>query len=76
MNEDYAQYGNRATFVASVCFRDKVKELRKEYPNLSILQLKRDIVKLMVSQTENSSICQFIHVAADEVDWEFLYYDI
>jgi hypothetical protein len=74
MNE-YPGYKNRATFVASG-FRDKVKELRKEYPSITVLQLKTEIVSMMVSQVESGIACELIYIASDTIDWDFIYNDI
>ena len=68
-------YKNEATFVASF-FQNKVKELRKEYPSITVLQLKVAIVELMVADVENAIACQLIRIASDDIDWDFIYNDI
>jgi len=68
-------YKNEATFAASF-FQGKVKELRKQYPNITVLQLKVAIVELMVSDVENPIACQLIRIASDDIDWDYIYNDI
>ena len=75
MNKDYSPYKNRATFNVSF-FRDKVKKLRTEYPNISVLQVKIEIVNMMVSGVDCGVACSMIREAADTVDWDFIYNDI
>jgi hypothetical protein len=68
-------YLNSATFHVSF-FRDKVKKLRTEYPNISVLQVKIEIVDMMVSGVECGVACSLIREAANTVDWDFIYNDI
>jgi hypothetical protein len=68
-------YKNNATFHVSV-LRDKVKKLRTEYPNISVLQVKIEIVDMMVSGVECGVACSLIREAANTVDWDFIYNDI
>jgi hypothetical protein len=68
-------YLNSATFHVSF-FRDKVKKLRTEYPNISVLQVKIEIVDMMISGVECAVACSLIREAANTVDWEFIYNDI
>ena len=68
-------YKNNATFHVSF-LRDKVKKLRTEYPNISVLQVKIEIVDMMVSGVECGVACSLIREAADTVDWDFIYNDI
>ena len=75
MNKDYSPYKNQATFVASF-FQGKVKELRKKYPSITVLQLKTEIVELMVADVENAIACQLIRIASDDIDWDYIYNDI
>jgi len=75
MNKDYSPYKNQATFVASF-FQGKVKELRKKYPSMTVLQLKVAIVDMMVSDVENAIACQLIRIASDDIDWDYIYNDI
>ena len=75
MNKDYSPYKNQATFVASF-FQGKVKELRKKYPSITVLQLKVAIVDMMVADVENAIACQLIRIASDDIDWDYIYNDI
>jgi hypothetical protein len=75
MNKDCSPYKNQATFVASF-FQGKVKELRKKYPSITVLQLKTEIVELMVADVENAIACQLIRIASDDIDWDYIYNDI
>jgi hypothetical protein len=75
MSKDYSPYKNQATFVASF-FQGKVKKLRKEYPSITVLQLKVAIVEMMVSDVENAIACQLIRIASDDIDWDYIYNDI
>jgi hypothetical protein len=75
MNKDYSPYKNQATFVASF-FQGKVKELRKKYPSMTVLQLKVAIVDMMVSDVKNAIACQLIRIASDDIDWDYIYNDI
>jgi len=68
-------YMNSATFHVSF-LRDKVKELRTEYPNISVLQVKIEIVNMIISGIECGVACSLIREAADTVDWDFIYNDI
>ena len=68
-------YKNQVTFVASF-FESKVKELRKKYPSITVLQLKTEIVEMMITEVENPIACQFIRAASDEVDWDYIYNNI
>ena len=68
-------YKNSATFYVS-SFKDKVKELRTEYPNISVLQVKMEIVDLMLSKVECAVASALLREAADTVDWDFVYNDI
>ena len=68
-------YKNSATFYVS-SFRDKVKELRTEYPNISVLQVKMEIVDLMLSKVECAVASALLREASDTVDWDFIYNDI
>jgi len=75
MNKDYSPYKNGATFHVSF-FRDKVKKLRTEYPNISVLQVKIEIINMMVSGVDCGVACSMIREAAYTVDCEFIYNDI
>ena len=75
MNKYYSPYKNQATFVASF-FQGKVKELRKQYPSITVLQLKVAIVDMMVADVENAIACQLIRIASDDIDWDYIYNDI
>ena len=75
MSKDYSPYKNQATFVASF-FQGEVKKLRKEYPSITVLQLKVAIVEMMVSDVENAIACQLIRIASDDIDWDYIYNDI
>ncbi len=68
-------YKNYTTFHVSF-LRDKVKKLRTEYPNISVLQVKIEIVDMMVSGVECAVACSLIREAANTVDWDFIYNDI
>jgi hypothetical protein len=72
---EYPGYKNRATFVASVCLSESIKTLRDENPNMSVLDVKRDCLEFLLERSSHRIVCQFIHVVADDIDWDFLYTD-
>ena len=72
---EYPGYKNRATFVASVCLSESIKTLRDENPKMSILDVKRECLEFLLKRSTHKIVSQFIHVVADDIDWEFLYSD-
>ena len=72
---EYPGYKNRATFVASVCLSESIKTLRDENPNMSVLDVKRDCLEFLQEHSTHRIVSQFIHVVADDIDWDFLYTD-
>jgi uncharacterized protein (DUF433 family) len=44
MNE-YPGYKNRATFVASICLGDSIQKLREDYPEMTILDVKKECLE-------------------------------
>ena len=72
---EYPGYKNRATFVASVCLSESIQQLRTEHPNMSVLDVKRECLQFLLERSTHRIVSQFIHVVADDIDWEFLYND-
>jgi hypothetical protein len=72
---EYPGYKNRATFVASVCLSESIKTLRDENPKMSILDVKRECLEFLLNNSKHKFVNQFLHVIADDIDWEFLYND-
>ena len=72
---EYPGYKNRATFVASVCLSESIKTLRDENPKMSILDVQRECLECLLKRSTHRIVSQFIHVVADDIDWEFLYND-
>ncbi len=74
MNE-YPGYKNRATWVASVCLGESINQLRADYPEMTVLDVKTECLEFLLNHSNHKFVNQFIHVIADEIDWEFLYND-
>ena len=74
MNE-YPGYKNRATWVASVCLGESINQLRADYPEMTVLDVKTECLEFLLNHSTHKFVNQFIHVVADEIDWEFLYND-
>jgi hypothetical protein len=74
MNE-YPGYKNRATWVASVCLGESINQLRADYPEMTVLDVKTECLEFLLNHSNHKYVNQFIHVIADEIDWEFLYND-
>ena len=74
MNE-YPGYKNRATFVASICLGDSIQKLREDYPEMTILDVKKECLEFLLNHSNHKFVNQFLHVIADDIDWEFLYND-
>jgi hypothetical protein len=74
MNE-YPGYKNRATFVASVCLSESIQQLRKDNPEMSVLGVKLECLKFLLNNSNHKFVNQFLHVIADDIDWDFLYND-
>jgi hypothetical protein len=74
MNE-YPGYKNRATWVASVCLGESINQLRADYPEMTVLDVKTECLEFLLNHSNHKFVNQFIHVVADEIDWEFLYND-
>ena len=74
MNE-YPGYKNRATFVASICLGDSIQKLREDYPEMTILDVKKECLEFLLNHSNHKFVNQFLHVVADDIDWEFLYND-
>ena len=74
MNE-YPGYKNRATWVASVCLGESINQLRADYPEMTVLDVKTECREFLLNHSNHKFVNQFIHVVADEIDWEFLYND-
>jgi len=74
MNE-YPGYKNRATWVASVCLGESINQLRADYPEMTILDVKTECLEFLLNHSNHKFVNQFLHVVADEIDWEFLYND-
>lgn len=72
---EYPGYKNRATYVASVSLSESIKTLRDENPDMSVLDVKRDCLEFLLERSSHRIVSQFIHVVADDIDWEFLYND-
>ena len=74
MNE-YPGYKNRATWVASICLGDSIQKLREDYPEMTILDVKKECLEFLLNHSNHKFVNQFPHVIADDIDWEFLYND-
>ena len=74
MNE-YPGYKNRATWVASVCLGESINQLRADYPEMTVLDVKTECLEFLLNHSNHKFVNQFIHVVADEIDWDFLYND-
>ena len=74
MNE-YPGYKNRATFVASVCLSESIQQLRKENPEMTVLGVKKACLQFLLDNSNHKFVNQFLHVIADDIDWDFLYND-
>lgn len=74
MNE-YPGYKNRATWVASICLGDSIQKLRIDYPEMTILDVKSECLEFLLNHSNHKFVNQFLHVIADDIDWEFLYND-
>ena len=74
MNE-YPGYKNRATCVASICLGDSIQKLREDYPEMTILDVKKECLEFLLNHSNHKFVNQFLHVIADDIDWEFLYND-
>jgi len=74
MNE-YPGYKNRATFVASICLGDSIQKLREDYPEMTILDVKKECLEFLLNHSNHKFVNQFLHVITDDIDWEFLYND-
>ena len=74
MNE-YPGYKNRATWVASVCLGESINQLRADYPEMTVLDVKTECLEFLLNHSNHKFVNQFLHVVADEIDWEFLYND-
>jgi hypothetical protein len=74
MNE-YPGYKNRATWVASICLGDSIQKLREDYPEMTILDVKKECLEFLLNHSNHKFVNQFLHVIADDIDWEFLYND-
>ena len=74
MNE-YHGYKNRATWVASVCLGESINQLRADYPEMTVLDVKTECLEFLLNHSNHKFVNQFIHVVADEIDWDFLYND-
>jgi hypothetical protein len=74
MNE-YPGYKNRATFVASVCLSESIQQLRIENPEMTVLGVKLECLKFLLNNSNHKFVNQFLHVIADDIDWDFLYND-
>ena len=74
MNE-YPGYKNRATWVASVCLGESINQLRADYPEMTVLDVKTECLEFLLNHSNHKYVNQFIHVVADEIDWDFLYND-
>ena len=74
MNE-YPGYKNRATIVASICLGDSIQKLREDYPEMTILDVKKECLEFLLNHSNHKFVNQFLHVIADDIDWELLYND-
>jgi hypothetical protein len=74
MNE-YPGYKNRATWVASICLGESIKQLRTDYPEMSVLDVKNECLEFLLNHSNHKFVNQFLYVVADEIDWDFLYND-
>jgi hypothetical protein len=72
---EYPGYKNRATFVASVCLSESIQQLRIEHPNMTVLDVKKECLQFLLNNSKHKFVNQFLHVIADDIDWEFLYND-
>jgi hypothetical protein len=71
----YPGYKNQATWVASTCLAESIKQLRTDYPEMSVLDVKNECLEFLLNHSNHKFVNQFIYVVADEIDWDFLYND-
>jgi len=75
MNE-YSGYKNHATIVASEELTDYIYQFRSNYPEATVLDVKSECLKYLLKLSNNdTTVGAFIHVVADDIDWDFLYND-
>jgi len=73
---EYPGYKNHATFVASEELTDYIYQLRSDYPEVTVLDVKSECLKYLLKLSNNdTTVGAFIHVVADDIDWDFLYND-
>jgi hypothetical protein len=74
MNE-YPGYKNPATWVASVCLGESIQKLREDDPKMTVLDVKTECMEFLLNHSNHRFVNQFLHVIADDIDWDFLYHD-
>ena len=52
-----------------------VRKLREDYPEMTILDVKKECLEFLLNHSNHKFVNQFLHVIADDIDWEFLYND-
>ena len=72
---EYPGYKNRATFVASEELTDYIYQFRSNYPETTVLDVKSECLEYLLQLSNHKFVNQFLHVIADDIDWEFLYND-
>ena len=73
---EYPGYKNHATFVASEELTDYIYQLRSDYPEVTVLDVKSECLEYLLQlSNHDTTVGAFIHVITDDIDWNFLYND-
>ena len=73
---EYSGYKNHATFVASEELTDYIYQLRSDYAEVTVLDVKSECLKYLLKLSNNdTNVGSFIYVISDDIDWDFLYND-
>jgi hypothetical protein len=54
---------------------ESIQQLRTEHPNMSVLDVKMECLQFLLNNSNHKFVNQFLHVIADDIDWDFLYND-
>lgn len=74
---EYPGYKNHATLVASEELTDYIYQFRSDYPEAAVLDVKSECLKYLFQlANHDATVGAFIHVVADDIDWDFLYNEI
>ena len=74
---EYPGYKNHATLVASEELTDYIFQFRSDYPEAAVLDVKSECLNYLFQlSNHDTTVGAFIHVVADDIDWDFLYNEI